>query len=334
MKRSNIPIFVAHEGCPNRCSFCDQHMISGASAVPDAAFVRECCETALRTMKNPAQSEIAFFGGSFTAIDRKLMQELLYAAVPYVRRGDFYGIRISTRPDCISQEILDTLKLAGVTSIELGAQSLDDSVLRLNLRGHTASETEKACEMIRGSGFSLGLQLMPGLYGSTSEKELCSISRVIALRPDTVRIYPVAVLRGTLLERLWREGIYILRDFDDILDVCAAMLEEFIAAGITVLRCGLHASENVAANAVAGYYHPAFRELAEGRIYRRLLEKIPMSGNILHASVRKGCLSKALGHKRVNAEYFKKKGITLKISEDEAVEKYKVVPCPHINTLQ
>lgn len=301
-------------------------MISGASSVPNAETVRNHCETALRTMKNPKNSEIAFFGGSFTAINRQLMNELLNAASPYIRRGDFHGIRISTRPDHISHEILDILKNAGVTSIEIGAQSLDDEVLLMNLRGHTYSDITKACHMISLAGFELGLQIMPGIYGSTREKEVESISRILDIKPDTIRIYPISVLRGTLLEKLWNEKEYILRSFDDILEICAKMLLEFTSAGISVLRCGLHASDNISKNAVAGYYHPAFKELAEGLIYKRLLENLPVFEDEIKAYVAKGCLSKAIGHKKANVEYFLSKGIKLTILESENIKKYDVMP--------
>ena len=323
MKRSNVAIFVPHAGCPNRCSFCDQRLISGSVSVPDGDYVRACCETALKTMKNAAESEIAFFGGSFTAIDRDIMLSLLRAAAPYIKSRAFHGIRISTRPDCINSEILDILQEYGVTAIELGAQSLDDEVLRLNRRGHTAEAVENACALIKERGIETGLQLMTGLYGSTREAELESARRVISMKPDTARIYPVAVLSGTMLERLWRSGEYVLRDFDDILDVCAQMLLSFHKAGITVLRCGLHASDDVSANAVAGYYHPAFGELARGCVYRGLLEELAHEGEI-NALVAKGCTSMALGHKRANVGYFAAKGITLRVREDESLGIFEV----------
>lgn len=329
MKRSNVAIFVPHAGCPNRCSFCDQRTISGTAFFPDADFVRGCCDTALRTMKNPAESEIAFFGGSFTAISRPLMTMLLDAAAPYIKRGDFRGIRISTRPDCIDAELLELLRTAGVTSIELGAQSLDDDVLKKNLRGHTAKDIADSCRLIREAGFEAGLQIMPGLYGSTREAELSSIDEIIGVKPDTIRIYPVSVLKGTLLEQLWRSGEYRLRDFDDILSVCAEMVRSFISAGISVLRCGLHASDEVAQNAVAGYYHPAFGELCDGLIYRDVLDKLKPHSEILSVLVAKGCIGMAIGHKRANAEYFAAKGLRLIVRESDALKKYEVRLFPH-----
>ena len=92
MKHANISIFVPHIGCPHRCSFCDQNTISGAQHIPDGDDVRAVCEKALREVKSPENSEIAFFGGSFTAIPRQYMLELLGAAKEYVGEGKFSGI--------------------------------------------------------------------------------------------------------------------------------------------------------------------------------------------------------------------------------------------------
>ena len=202
MKHSNISIFIPHVGCPHLCSFCDQRTISGAQHLPDGDEVREICEKALGEVKSPENTEIAFFGGSFTAIPRDYMNELLSAAKDYVGAGKFRGIRCSTRPDCIDNEVLGILARSGVTAIELGAQSMSDKVLEMNERGHTAADVENAAALIRQWGFELGLQMMIGLYGSTREDELLTMNRIVELHPDTARIYPTVILKGTRLAEL------------------------------------------------------------------------------------------------------------------------------------
>ena len=203
MKHVNVALFVPHLGCPHACVFCNQRTISGQTRPLTPEQIRSACETAKGCEHDVKNSEIAFFGGSFTAIDREEMIACLEAARPYVGR-DFGGIRISTRPDCVDDGVLSLLREYGVTAVELGAQSMDDAVLALNERGHTAKDTEEACERIRRYGFSLGLQMMTGLYGSDEEKDRQTARWFVELHPDTVRIYPTVVLEHTRLADLWR----------------------------------------------------------------------------------------------------------------------------------
>ena len=326
MKHSNISIFIPHIGCPHMCSFCDQRTISGAQHAPTGDEVREICEKALAEVREPQNAEIAFFGGSFTAIPRDYMLKLLEAASEFVGEGKFRGIRCSTRPDCIDSGRLEILRECGVTAIELGAQSLDDEVLELNERGHTAQDVEDACELIRAYGFELGLQMMIGLYGSTPEKEWATIERITALHPDTVRIYPVVVLRGTRLGKLLLSGEYKPFSFDRAVDIAASAMVMFEKNGIRVIKCGLHASEFVERDMVGGFYHPAFRELCEGLIYRHNMEFELKTENEMPATavfaVHPSCISKAVGQNRTNIIYFKELGTDVKIIGDESVPKY------------
>ena len=327
MKHSNISIFIPHIGCPHTCSFCDQRTISGAQHLPDGNEVRDICEKALGEVRDPRNTEIAFFGGSFTAIPRDYMLELLEAAREYVGEGRFAGIRCSTRPDCIDFDVLQLLKSYGVTAIELGAQSLDDEVLVLNERGHTVSDVGDACELIRAFGFELGLQMMIGLYGSTPEKEWATIERIIALSPDTVRIYPVVVLRNTRLGELLLSGEYKPFSFDKAVEIAASAMAMFENSGIKVIKCGLHASEFVEHDMVGGFYHPAFRELCEALIYRHNMEFELKSEKVMPRTavfeVNPACISKAVGQKKANIIYFKELGTDIKIIGDENVPKYR-----------
>lgn len=326
MKHSNISIFIPHIGCPHRCSFCDQRTISGAQHAPSGDEVREICGKALSEVKEPQNTEIAFFGGSFTAIPRDYMLELLEAAHEFVGEGRFRGIRCSTRPDCIDREVLDILRAYGVTAIELGAQSMNDEVLEANERGHTAQDVVDASRLIKEYGFELGLQMMTGLYKSDSDKDFYTVESIIALKPDTVRIYPVVVLKGTRLAELYESGEFVIDSLFSMTWHCSQYIELFIKSGIKVIKCGLHASEFVEQDMAAGYYHPAFRELCEAMIYRRNMEsELRKSGALPKTAViavQTSCISKATGQKRSNIIYFKELGTDIRIVGDESVPVY------------
>ena len=324
MKHSNISIFIAHVGCPHMCSFCNQNTITGAEHLPDGNEVRDICRTALGQVKSPENTEIAFFGGSFTAIPRDYMLELLTAASEFVGDGKFSGIRCSTRPDCIDDEVLEMLKKYGVTAIELGAQSMDDTVLAVNERGHSAADVVNASRLIRKLGFELGLQMMTGLYMSSIADDMETARKIADIKPDTVRIYPVVVLKNTKLGQLFIDGKYEMLPLDEMVQFCAELMVFFVNSGINVIKCGLHASEFVEADMVAGYYHPAFRELCEMYIYRcEIAEKCDsMSGDVT-VEVSQKCISKAVGQKKANILYFKDKGINLKIIGSDDVPIYK-----------
>ncbi len=325
MKHANISIFVPHIGCPHMCSFCNQHTISGTQKAPAKDDVQRICTKALSEIKSPECTEIAFFGGSFTAIPQNYMIELLESAYEFIGNGKFKGIRISTRPDCITPEILDILRKYGVTSIELGAQSMSDTVLESNERGHTAEDVYKSSDLIKSYGFELGLQMMIGLYKSTIDSEYQTFSAIKNIHPDTVRIYPVVILKNTKLGELYLSGEYKPFDFETVLDISSEFLEKFENIGIKVIKCGLHASEFVENDMIGGFYHPAFRELCENKIYRRKIEcKINSNEKNYIFAVNPSCISKATGQNKSNINYFKKQGICIKITGDENIAKYEV----------
>ena len=316
--RASVSIFVPHIGCPHRCSFCDQNAITGKSAVPRADDVKAACERALECGADPSETEIAFFGGSFTAVPKSYMNELLSAAKPYLDRG-FRGIRLSTRPDAIAPEILDILKNSGVTSIELGAQSMSNEVLELNGRGHTAEDVERASELIKSRGFTLGLQMMVGLYGSTPELDIYTAKRLISLKPEEARIYPTVILKNTVLGSLFESGEYSPYQMEEAVSLCADLLTMFESAGVSVIKLGLHSSREVERDMLGGLYHPAFRELCESLIYRRKMEALIGGENRVSFKVPAKSLSKALGQKRSNIEYFRSKGVEVKVIPDASV---------------
>ncbi len=318
MKQTNLSIFIPHIGCPNMCSFCDQKSISGEAKAPIAAEVSELLsQQAEHLIQREMCAEIAFFGGSFTAIPKHYMTELLEAAHEAMKLYPraYCGIRCSTRPDCISVEILDKLKSYGVTAIELGAQSMDDTVLEANRRGHTAEDVRIASQLIKESGIQLGLQMMTGLYKDSIEAVKFTAEEFISLKPATVRIYPTVILNGTRLGELYKSGEYRSFSFDDTIAVCAWLLRRFTAEEISVIRMGLHASTDVEAAMLGGVYHPAFREIVESRIFlddlKEKLAPMPKGSYIVYTDPRN--VSRATGQKRCNILQLSELGYDIKI---------------------
>ena len=322
MSHANIAVFVPHRGCPQQCSFCDQRVISGAAAQPTAADVDRACERAQKGVHPGDTVQLAFFGGSFTAIDRGEMLELLAAAKKHVDSGFLSGgVRVSTRPDCIDGEVLELLRAHGVRAVELGAQSMDDRVLRLNRRGHTAADVVNASRLIASCGLELGLQMMTGLYGSTDADSLETARQLIALRPATARIYPTVVLRGTLLEQLYRSGAYQPPTLEQTVPLCSELLQLFEENGVRVIRLGLHAQEEVARQMVAGAYHPALRELCQGEIYYRkalaLLKDEPPGDCVL--TVSSAAVSQMIGQNKRNLLRLAQLGYHCRVAGDASI---------------
>lgn len=272
-------------------------------------------------------AEIAFFGGSFTAIDREYMVSLLECARDAVKKYGFMGVRISTRPDRIDDEILDILKQYSVTSIELGAQSMDDRILEKNHRGHTASDIRRASAQIQEYGFSLGLQMMTGLYGSGRETDLNTAREIVSIHPDTVRIYPTVTLEDTELADLYREGLYLPPSLEETVSLCAEMIPLFEEAGIRVIRVGLHATEELCGRRIAGPYHPAFRELCMSRIFWNELEKKlkNMEKGEVTVLVNPRHLSQFLGQKKENLRKAQALGYELRIQQDSGVDLFEII---------
>ena len=305
-RESIIPVFVPHLGCPNDCVFCNQRRISGQQKCADADSVRQAVDTANRILPKGARRQLAFYGGSFTAIDVSVQTALLSAAKEYLDRGDISSIRLSTRPDAIDGAVLDRLEAFGVETVELGAQSLDDGVLLLSGRGHTAEDVVDASKLIKSRGFKLILQMMTGLPGDTKEKSVETAKRIIALSPDGVRIYPTVIVRDTALFDLWQNGRYREHTVEDAVDWCAEIVPLFDAAGIPVIRLGLNPTDELSGGAAAGgAYHPALGELVKSRIMLKKAQEL-LGGieenSAVEIVVGRGKTSQMLGQKRRNYE--------------------------------
>lgn len=313
-------------GCPNQCSFCDQHAISGAPSAPSPEDVYILLQKSAPYLKDPEQTEVAFFGGSFTALERSYMVALLETAAKFVSRMGLSGIRISTRPDAVDDETCRLLKTYGVRVIELGAQSMDNTVLSENRRGHTVEDVKNASSLIHSHGFSLGLQMMTGLYASTPELDYQTARELIELRPDMVRIYPTVTLRGTRLAELVQSGVYCPQALEQAVEECSKLYELFLNAGIPVIRLGLHASKEVEQNYIAGAYHPAFRELCESRILLRraafLLEHIPQGDVTLR--VAEQSISKMVGQHGENRKKLREMGYCVKLLSGAGLGPYEI----------
>ena len=322
-RHSNIAIFVPHSGCSHRCSFCNQNSITGILNQPTAEDVANAVNTAVKSKNYSAKdTEIAFFGGSFTAIDKDYMLSLLNAAEVFVKNGTVKGIRISTRPDAIDEEILSLLKVKGVTAIELGAQSMVDEVLLSNRRGHTANQVLEASKLIKQNGFSLGLQMMTGLYKDTDDGARYTAKEICKLQPDTVRIYPAITLKGTQLAILYKSGEYLPQTLDSAVELCSELLNQFEKEGIKVIRLGLHSITEE--DFIAGPWHPAFRELCESRLYLEAAkEKLKKQGNYT-LFVCDRDISKMVGQSRKNIEFLKEIGYNCNVKGEESLRKYEV----------
>ena len=303
-RASILPVFVPHLGCPHACVFCNQRRITGQLRPADAETVRKIIQDAAALPQTGAKRQLAFYGGSFTAIDEAQQEELLQAAHEALERGEIDSIRLSTRPDAIDGTVLERLRRYGVETVELGAQSMDDEVLRLSGRGHTAADVKRASEMIKAAGFHLILQMMTGLPGDTPGRCVETAKRIIRLQPDGVRIYPTVIVKDTALCELWRSGQYREHTVEDAVSICAKILPLFEKAGIPVIRLGLNPTEELSGGAaVAGAYHPALGELVKSRILlnqaRKLLDGVP-AGSRVTLGIGAPRLSQLIGQKKAN----------------------------------
>ncbi|HEX9022052.1 MAG TPA: radical SAM protein [Nitrospirota bacterium] len=332
-----IPFFIPHSGCPHQCVFCNQKNITGQDAPADSAAIKGKINEYLKTRKKGAAVSVAFYGGSFTALPLPVQRDYLQQVQPFIQAGEVESIRLSTRPDCITGETLALLKNHRVGTVELGVQSMDDRVLALSGRGHTAAHTVTAVNLLRESGFPVGLQLMAGLPGDSPDRFRNTVEKIIGLKPAFVRLYPVLVLKGTPLERLYRIGAYAPLPLEEAVTLCREALIRFEQAGIGVIRIGLQptAELNKPGTIAAGPYHPAFRQLVESSILldamRSLLLNQKRESDEVIFQVNRRDLSAAAGVRRSNIDVLQKEfGLKkIRIVEGSSVlKKWKPVILP------
>ncbi len=334
-KQYIIPIFVPHLGCPNDCIFCNQKSISGQKKQMTKEEAKKIIDDYLTNTKPEAkQTEIAFFGGSFTAIDEKLQEELLQVAYEYIKENKVSSIRISTRPDCIDKKTLKRLKKYKVKTIELGVQSANDYILKRSNRGHNFEDVKKASKLIRRYGFILGHQMMIGLPESTKEDEINTAKQLIKLKPKIVRIYPVLVIKGTKLEQEYKEGIYKPLPLVKAIEICGQLVRMFADKKIEVIRVGLQSTEEISdpknkeSEVVAGPYHPALRQLVESSMWHEaILEKIKklnVKVQEVEVTVNPMDVNNVIGHKKENIKNLKEYyDVDLIVKSDEKVKQGK-----------
>lgn len=331
-KHVNIPIFIPHLGCPNQCVFCNQRTISGVQKFDISGVHREITE-ALYTIDESVEVEIAFFGGSFTGIDRFTMVSLLQLAYDFILSGRVSSVRCSTRPDYIDEEILALLGKYGVKTIELGLQSSNDRVLNLSRRGHTYQDEENACKMIVEAGFNLVGQMMIGLPGSTIEDELETARFIVSSGAKAARVYPTVVFHDTELSIMAENNSYTPLTLDEAVERSARVIEIFEENSVKVIRIGLCASENLVDEEkyYGGPNHPALGEMVESAVmYNKMSALINKNriqpGSLISVSVAKGFLSKAIGQKKSNKQrLIREYGFAeVKFREDESLSGYEL----------
>ena len=333
-KQYIIPIFVPHLGCPNDCIFCNQKAISGQKKNITKEEAKKIIEDYLKNIKEDAQIEIAFYGGSFTAIDEKLQDELLEVAYYFVKNGQVESIRISTRPDCIDKKTLKRLKKYKVKTIELGVQSANNYILERANRGHTFEDVKKASKMIRWNGFKLGHQMMVGLPDSTRIDEINTAKALIKLKPKMVRIYPVLVVKNTKLEKEYLEGTYEPLPLLQAVETCKELVRIFADKKIEIIRIGLQNTEEISdpgnkeSEVVAGPYHPAFRQLVEsGMWYDAIvgkIKKLNVKVKEVQVTVNPIDANNVIGHKKENVIKLKETyDVDLILKQDENIKQGK-----------
>lgn len=346
-KHAIIPVFIPHLGCPYDCVFCNQKEITAREEAPDPEEIRKTIDQWLSTLEGK-EVEIAFYGGSFTGIPMELQSAYLDVAVEYKEKGLVQKLHLSTRPDFINREILDNLKAHQVDVIELGAQSFDNEVLRLSGRGHSADQTRQAAALIREYGFQLGIQLMIGLPGDSFESCIMSAEEAVKLKPDLARLYPTIVLDNTPLFRMYESGRYRPLSREEAVRTTAEMYKILDDAGIYIMRVGLKSTDIIGDGGAVngGTYHPAFRQLVEGRIAREkilpmleavgnekgpeLMEKTgprrtprPSPRRKVDVYANPESFSNMIGNSGENRKYFEEKfpQLNLKYGTDETLEK-------------
>ena len=312
MKRRNqliIPVFIPHEGCPYRCAFCNQSKITGVNQQSDEIVVNQTIRSYLDIFDSeslPEKRELAFYGGSFTGLPEDRQKRLLHAVQPSIQSGEVYSIRVSTHSLLVNLRNISLLKDNNVKTVELGIQSTNDRVLQAVGRPCDFETVESAVDSIRKNRLELGLQLMPGLPEDNETIFMKSVSDVIGLKPDFVRIYPTLVIKNTKLYEMYKLGEYIPWKLNRMVRLVKEAILAFQKENIPVIRVGLHSDPSMLENLVDGPYHPAFRYLVDSLIAREkmfcMIDRLQRIPQTLTFKVPSRQVSLYLGHKKDNIQ--------------------------------
>ncbi len=330
-KHSNISIFIPELACPHQCVFCDQEKISGTSSIPQPEDVTNIVEQYLETIPENRTINIAFFGGSFTGLPVNLQEQYLKEAFKFVNNGRVSGIRLSTRPDYINEEILELLKKYGVTTIELGAQSTSQEVLDQSGRGHTVDDIRDASNMICKNGFELGLQMMIGLPGDSYERSIQTANDIVSFGAHNTRIYPAIVVKQTALEKLHLEGKYTPLTLEDAVEWAKDIVHIFENNNVSILRMGLHPSDElvIGKSLITGPFHSSFKEMVMTQVWKEIidteLESVDISSpSKIKITVCNRQIHYAIGYRQTNREQLQSQGYQVSFERNPSFSQYQI----------
>ncbi|MBW1615893.1 MAG: radical SAM protein [Deltaproteobacteria bacterium] len=330
-----IPVFIPNMGCPHQCIFCDQSVITNTESnrITPKKIEETVDNWLLYRKDNNVETQLSFYGGNFLGLAENLLLSLLNKAEGLVSAKKIDSIRFSTRPDTVTPEILKFLKKYSVKTIEIGAQSMDDEVLKHSGRGHNAADSIEAGSLIKNNNFELGLQMMTGLPKDTKEKSLHTAKKIAELKPDFVRIYPCIVLKGSPLETLLKKGLYKPQTLQESVDVVKPAYLMFKEKNIRVIRMGLQASEELKPDSkmAAGPYHPAYGHLVLSAVYfdiaSDIIKEKRFNNKEINIVINPRDISIVLGIKKENIiklkNRFDLKGIS--IIQDNSIDRWKPV---------
>ena len=327
-RHRTIPIFMPERACPFRCIYCNQYVITGQGLSLSDDEIIKTIEERLATIGENCETELGFFGGTFTGLPIGEQERMLKIVEPYLSGGKIKSIRLSTRPDYIDKNVIALLKKYGVGTVELGVQSLDDEVLRKTRRGYDSRCVYDAVEMLQKNAIDVGMQMMIGLPGDSKEKSINTARKIIECGATNTRIYPTLVVKNTVLATMYERGEYEPLTLDEAIAITKQIMPMFEEAGVTVLRVGLHPTEGFikGSDYLAGPFHVSFRELVETAIWRDILEREIQSvqgdnADTVTVTVSPDMVNWAVGYHSANRVFLEERYKRVKFVTDEKTAK-------------
>jgi histone acetyltransferase (RNA polymerase elongator complex component) len=310
-----IPIFLPHAGCPHQCVFCNQTSITGVG--PNSVSPEKVEQQILEFLEYKGNDrrpvQVAFYGGNFLGLEKNYIERLLNVSENFVIKKDIDAIRFSTRPDTIDHDRIDIIKDYPVSAIEIGVQSMDDRVLAMAKRGHSALDTQRAVTLLKDQHYQIGLQMMVGLPEEDETSSLSTAHRIGEFEPDFVRIYPTIVLKNSLLARWYENGTYRPWSLERSIAHVKTLYLFFKKRNIPVIRMGLQAAKDLDSGAavLAGPYHPAFGHMVHSKIFLDMATEIikdkGISRDAVELRVHPRSISKMRGMTNNNVETLKRR---------------------------